>query len=52
MNGGNIKCAECGQEQYVETVRTYFNCIQCGNKHDVNPIPKPEEQTKKEETSQ
>lgn len=51
MKGGYFKCPECGQEQYVETVRNYSDCIKCGTKHEVFPIPEmAEDKTQEEDT--
>jgi len=44
MNGGHIKCNICGQDQYIETIKNYFNCIKCGTKHEALPIPEEDDE--------
>jgi len=37
MNGGLIIC-ECGKEQWVETIREFVSCINCGKSISVYPV--------------
>lgn len=47
MNGGLIRC-ECGQDQWVETVRDITYCIRCNKPHKVYPLPEPESEPEPE----
>lgn len=38
MRGGDIKCS-CKKRFYFETVRSFVNCIECGQKQDISEYP-------------